>query len=538
MIPGKQFTPEDVLVLLKRFKWLIVLPFVFGTLVALIASQLLPDKFRSDTLIMVVPQRVPESYVQSTVTGRIEDRLQSISQQIMSRTRLERIVTDLNLYPDERRTGIMQDIVEGMRSDINVQTVRGDAFRVSFAYGNARTAQQVTERLAGLFIEENLRDRRVLAEGTNQFLESQLEEARQKLVAHEKRLEEFRRQHAGTLPQQFDSNLQVIQNTQMQIQSVVESMNRDRDRRLILERMLADAESDLQTAAATPVAVAAAPGDPGGVTGATAAQQLEAARAQLQAMAVRMKPEHPDIVRMNRLIRDLEAKAEQEALQAPVSGGSGPRAASPAEAARRTKIKDLRLEIETLDKQIAAKVREEQRLRGVAAEYQGRVEVIPTRESELTNLMRDYDTLRGMYTSLLGKYENSRVAADLEARQIGEQFRVLDPANLPPRPFSPNRTMINAAGAVIGLGLGVGLVALLVFRDQSLRTEADVVSVLSLPVLAMIPIMTTEVERLRARKRRLLLSTAAVGLTAALGLTALALKFDLLRAVALRLGLN
>lgn len=537
MIPGKQFTPEDILSLVKRYKWLIVLPFVLGTLISLIVSQVLPDKFRSDTLIMVVPQRVPESYVQSTVTGRIEDRLQSISQQIMSRTRLERIITDLNLYVEQRRTGIMQDIVEGMRTDINVQTVRGDAFRVSFAYENARTAQQVTERLAGLFIEENLRDRRVLAEGTNQFLESQLEDAKQKLQAHEKRLEDYRRANAGTLPQQFESNLQVIQNTQMQIQATIESINRDRDRRLILERMVADAEAEVQAAAAA-VPAAVATGDPQAQAGATAAQQLEAARAQLQALSVRLKPQHPDIVRMNRVVRELEAKAEQEALQGPVSGAAGPRTVSPAQAAREKRVRELRLEIEGLDRQLATKAQEEQRLRGVVATYQARVDAIPGRESELTNLMRDYDTLSAMYTSLLGKYENSRVAADLEARQIGEQFRVLDPANLPPRPFSPNRTMINAAGAVIGLGLGVGLVALLVFRDQSLRTEADVVMTLSLPVLAMIPVMATDMERARERKRKWLLSAAALGVTLLLGLTALALRFDLVRATAIRLGIN
>jgi polysaccharide chain length determinant protein (PEP-CTERM system associated) len=538
MIPGKKFTPEDVIALARRYKWLIVLPFVFGSLISLIVSETLPDRFRSDTLILVVPQRVPESYVQSTVTTRIEDRLQSITQQIMSRTRLERIIQDLNLYQEERRTGIMQDIVEGMRGDINVQTVRGDAFRVSFAYNNARTSQQVTERLAGLFIEENLRDRQVLAQGTNQFLESQLEEARQKLQTHEKRLEEYRRLHSGSLPQQFESNLQVIQNTQMQVQATIESLNRDRDRKLILERMLADVQSEAQAAAAA-VPAAVVSGDPQALAGATYAQQLEAARTQLQAMALRLKPEHPDILRMNRVIKTLEAKAAQEALEAPVAGGPAPdRPKSPAEAARDIKIKDLRAEIESLDRQIAAKQREEVRLRGVIAEYQGRVESTPTRESELSNLMRDYDTLRTLYTGLLQKYENSRVAADLEERQIGEQFRVLDPANLPPRPFSPNRPMINAAGAVIGLGLGVGLVALIVFRDQSLRSEVDVVMTLALPVLALIPVMQSAEERDRARQRRLLYSSAVVAATLVLGVTALALKFGLWRAVASRLGLN
>jgi polysaccharide chain length determinant protein (PEP-CTERM system associated) len=485
----------------------------------------------------VVPQRVPESYVQSTVTTKIEDRLQSITQQIMSRTRLERIITDLDLYKRQRQNGIMQDIVEGMRGDINVQTVRGDAFRVSFAYDNARTAQKVTERLAGLFIEENLRDRQVLAQGTNQFLESQLEEARQRLQEQEKKLEDYRRAHTGQLPTQLESNLSVIQNTQMQVQSVVDSLNRDKDRKLVLERMLADAQADAMAATAS-VPPAVASGDPQALAGASYAQQLEAARQQLQAMQLRLKPEHPDIIRMNRVIKGLEAKAAQEALESPVSAGpTSAKPKSPADAVRENKIRDLKLEIETLDRQILAKQREEQRLRGVTADYQSRVEATPTRESELTNLMRDYETVKGLYQSLLAKFENSKVAANLEERQIGEQFRVLDPANLPPRPYSPNRQLIVGGAAVAGLALGIGIVALLVFRDQSLRTEEDVILTLSLPVLALIPVMETAAERQRARRRKWLLSSAtAVGILL-LGGTALALKLGVWESIRWRLGM-
>ena len=137
----------------------------------------------------------------------------------MSRTRLERIIQDFNLYANERKTGIMEDIVEQMRRDINSQVVRGDAFRISYQGDNPRTVMRVTERLAALFIEENLRDREVLHEGTNQFLEAQLEDARRRLVEHEKKLEDYRREHAGQLPSQLDSNLQVLQSAQMQIQN-------------------------------------------------------------------------------------------------------------------------------------------------------------------------------------------------------------------------------------------------------------------------------------------------------------------------------
>src|SRR5215472_460743 len=177
-------------------------------------------------------------------TTRIEDRLQTITQQILSRTRLERIIQDFNLYPELRKTAIMEDVVERMRASIGVQVVKGDAFRVSFTTDDARTAMRVTERLASLFIEENLRDREVLAEGTNQFLEAQLEDARRRLVETEHKVEEYKKQYDGELPEQREANMQGLHNTEMQMQALIEAMNRDRDRRLVLERQIADLESD------------------------------------------------------------------------------------------------------------------------------------------------------------------------------------------------------------------------------------------------------------------------------------------------------
>src|SRR5205085_279971 len=146
------------------------------------------------------------------------------------------------LYADERKTGIMEDIVEEMRRDIDVQIVKGDAFRVSFEADDARTAMKVTERLASLFIEENLRDREVLAEGTNQFLEAQLEDARRRLVETEHKVEEYKKQYDGQLPEQREANMQGLHNVEMQVQALTESLNRDRDRRLAIERLIADLE--------------------------------------------------------------------------------------------------------------------------------------------------------------------------------------------------------------------------------------------------------------------------------------------------------
>lgn len=243
MIPGKKYAPEDIALIAWRRKWWAIFPAIVIAAGVYVWAKQLPNQYQSDTLILVVPQRVPESYVRSTVTTRIEDRLQSITQQILSRTRLERIIQDFNLYPEARKTAIMEDVVERMRGSINVQVVKGDAFRVSFRSDEARTAMRVTERLASLFIEENLRDREVLAEGTNQFLEAQLEDARRRLIETEHKVEEYKRHYDGELPEQKDANMQGLHNLEMQLQSLTESINRDRDRHLALEKQIADLET-------------------------------------------------------------------------------------------------------------------------------------------------------------------------------------------------------------------------------------------------------------------------------------------------------
>jgi polysaccharide chain length determinant protein (PEP-CTERM system associated) len=502
MLPGKKYKPEDVLQILRKRIWIILVPFAVVSAVTAVVARKLPDRYRSDTLILVVPQRVPEAYVKSTVTTRIEDRLQSISQQILSRTRLERIIQDFNLYAEERKTGIMEDIVQKMRTlEIKVDIIKGDAFRVSYIGSEPRTVMKVTERLASLFIEENLRDREVLAEGTNQFLEAQLEDARRRLMEHEKKLENYRNQFSGQLPSQLDSNMQVIQNTQLQIQAILESINRDRDRRLIVERQLGDLQAEAQ---ATPLATLQ-PGFGEGVTGGSTAQQLAQARANLQALELRFKPGHPDLALWQRRVRDLEKKADAEALEAPVSAGSRPAPLSAVEAARNRRMGDLQAELDQLDRQITHKQEEEKRLRAVAAGYQARVDVAPARESEMAELTRDYATLQTMYTTLLSKKEDSKIAANLERRQIGEQFKLLDPARLPERPFSPDRRKINMMGIVAGLGIGFFLVGLLEYRDASFKTDEEVATVLQLPVLAVVPSMRSEAERRTIFRRKLVI---------------------------------
>jgi protein tyrosine kinase modulator len=525
VLPVRNYTPEDIIRILWFRKWILLVGMILAGAAGFAVSLRIPNQYKSETLILVIPQRVPESYVHSTVTMRIEDRLRSISQEILSRSRLEKIIDEFNLYPELQKTRPMEIIVELMRTNVNVETVRDDAFKVSFSDTTPRTAMIVTDRLASMFIDENSRDRSVMADSTNQFLESQLEDARQRLLSHERKLEEFRRRNSGELPSQLQTNLQVIQSANGQIQALSESVNRDRDRRLVLERSVADVQSGAAPDVLAPVQAADTSTGP-----ARTIDQLEKARGELRALELRLKPEHPDVIAKKRAIVELEQKVEQEAAvpgQAPVAGA---KPASTAELIRQARARQYQLEIDKLDRQIASKEADMERLRRDVTDYQHKVEAVPGHESELTDLMRDYDTLQKIYSSLLSKKEDSKISANLERQQVSEQFKILDRARLPQRPYSPNRVQITAIAAMAGLVLAVGIAALMEYRTTALRTEDEIVRALVLPVIAAIPMMTA-VADVRRRKRIMIASVAATILVA-LGIATFSLRhFGLLKGI-------
>ena len=464
---------------------------------------------------MVVPQRVPDEYVKATVTSPIEDRLSSISDQIMSRSRLERIITDLNLYRGDRAKGaLMEDVVRRMRADIKVTVESKDGFRVNYISDEPSTAQKVTERLATLFIDENLRDRENQAQNTNEFLQSQLEDARRRLVEHEKKLEAYRQRFAGQLPTQMPGNLQAIQNAQLQLQSLDESTNRARERRLLLERQLADAQ--VTATAVTTATPAGGSGDAAAPM--STAQQLDAAQTRLAAFRLRYTADHPDVKALERTVRELQARLQEEAKN---PAAPRPLVVSPEEVARRKRISDLQAEITVIDHQIAANGEEAANLKGTIAGYQAKVDALPARESELVELTRDYTTLQQTYASLLQKQEDSKLAANLERRQIGEQFKVLDPASLPQKPYNQKvRLGAIAGGAAAGLVVGLAIVAFLEYRDTSLKVEEHVTRLLSLPVLALIPQLEADGDRARRQRRNAWLG-AATTVVALVGAAAL-----------------
>jgi polysaccharide chain length determinant protein (PEP-CTERM system associated) len=507
VLPGQTFKLEDIGRILLRYRWLILLPFAVGLAVAPFIASRIPEIYKSETLIMVIPQRVPDTYVKSTVTASVEDRLPSISDQIMSRVRLESVINDFGLYPEMRARAPMEDVVLRMRGDIGSPRIQKGAqsFRIGYQSEDPNTAQKVTARLATLFIDENSRDRENLAQSTNVFLESELEDAKRRLLEHEKKLEEYRRLHSGELPSQVESNLQAISTAQLQLQSVSESLNRARERRLLLERQLVEAQT---SPAETQSSVIVAAGGGETQVAATSSQQLEIAQRNLDVLRLRLTSDHPDVRKFERTVAELKIRIADEARRPKPAPAE--KVLTTAEQSLLKKIRELQADLEVIDHQLSVNSTEEARLRSVIATYQQKVETSPKRESELVELTRDYEILKKTYDSLLTKREDSKLAANLERRQIGEQFRILDPAPLPVRPSNQvQRLALSFSGALLGLALGLLLTALLEFRDSSFAREGEVARLLDLPVLALVPVMISESEQRTQRRRSVLLDVAA-----------------------------
>jgi len=243
----------------------------------------------------------------------------------------------------------------------------------------------------------------------------------------------------------------------------------------------------------------------------SALQQLDAAEKTLELLKLRYTADHPDIRKLDRTIHELKERVAEESSRPLPPPSSSPLPLSAAELARQKRIGDAQADLEVIDRQLTASQAEEARLTALIAQYQQKVEVVPKRESELVELTRDYDVLKKTYDSLLGKREESQLAANLERRQIGEQFRILDPASLPAKAANENRRRaFSVAPAILGLALGLLLAVFLEYRDSSFSHEGDVARVLDLPVLALVPVVASDAEKRAARIRRILVDAAGV----------------------------
>jgi polysaccharide chain length determinant protein (PEP-CTERM system associated) len=469
-----------------------LIPMFIGWLAVWGASWVLPARYKSGTLILVEQPTMPKDLVAPNVSENLQERLQSITQQILSRSRLLHIVDELNLYPKDRGRLSPDEIVERMRKEIEIELVRGtdtsiNAFNVYYSAHDPLIAQQVTSKLTNLFINENLEARQQESEGNTKFLESQLETARQTLEAQEEKVREFRGQHVGELPTQVGSNLQILSGLQSQLQAESDALNTSRQQRVYLEALLNQYRA-LQGPSGSPE---------GTGTGLAAIDaKLDKLRSELRDLSSTYGEKYPEVRKVRDQIAKTEVQRDQLLADTKANGNNTPpdaKAVAPTHDS--TLVKDPSL-VPQLQSQLQANQSEiknrEQAMASLTSrinDYQSRLNQEPVREQQLADLTRGYDQSKASYDELLKKKNDSAMATSMELLQQGERFRVLDPPSLPTKPSFPNRLKFCGIGLAVGLALGAGLVWVFEMMDDRVYNESELRKLLPVAVISEMPVI-------------------------------------------------
>ena len=475
---AQSYHMADYIEIMKRRIWYLVIPFVLIILGTVLFVIFAPRLYKASTLVLVSPQQVPEALVHTTVTSRIEERLQSIAQEVMSRTRLEQVIAEFRLYQKESKTLSKEEIVEKMQKDIKVElpTKRDEKgfFTISYIGKDPQVVTGVTNRLTSLFIEENLRVREKQAVGTTEFLASELTTTKTKLEQLEAALTQYKQQHMGELPEQRDTNLKILEQLQLQYQRIGENLRAAQDRKLYIQKQLSDLELPISAGGGTPALgketlLSSGRSSPVPEMAGNYESQKDALNRQLDELTSKYTATHPDVIAAKRKLAELEKKKETYNVK------NDPR------------HKELRNQLVIIDIEIKRFRSEEAQISGQMNRYRGRIENVPSREQEMASLARDYQNTRETHELLMKKNQDAQQAENLERRQKGEQFRIIDPARLPEKPFSPDIPKVLLIGLALSIGCSFGLAFIREQMDRSFHDAGDAEATLGLKVLATIP---------------------------------------------------
>jgi polysaccharide chain length determinant protein (PEP-CTERM system associated) len=495
----KVFNIENYMRIGLRRKWYIIIPFTLSVIISVGVYKYLPKEYRASTVILVRAQKVPESYVRATLTEPVTDRLNTISQEILSRTKLEKVIKEFNLYSDMVDKLHMEEIVNMMKTKIEVKVQRQSAFSISFEGRDPQKVMTVTNKLASMFIEENLKSRESRVEGTAQFISRELQTVESGLRKKEDMVRRYKENNMGHLPQQLEANLRILDRLQEQFRTTSDDLRAAEDRIVFLQSQIEQATDQLSERWRSSTTLSARRGlvqrEPGLEDSSVA--QLNALKRDLANAESKYTGSHPDVTDLKRKIAALVLKVKKQEeererrlrelreRQGEIVEGSNSVAASPLSDSTsegliarykdqfgdtQSRVRNLKGEIVSLKEQIEI--------------YQKRVEDTPKKEQEMVNLNRDYDLLRGQFTSLMDKKYQAQMAENLERKQQGEQFMVLDPARLPEKPFKPNLNGLLVIGALLGFGIGLGSIWFRESMDRSFHEVSDVETYLKLPVVA------------------------------------------------------
>ena len=470
----KQFDVHQVIAIVKRRFWWIFISAVLGPAVGIGLTFVLKPVYTSKTFVLIEQPKVPDKFVTQVVAGELDARLMTLQEQILSRSRLEPIVASQGLYKNDSKL-TMDERVEQLRKAIEVKMIAPEGsgrvpsgFYITAKSDSSRTAQQICTQILSMFMEENLKLRQQRAAGTTEFLSEQLKESKRKLDEHDAQLAEFKGKYLGQLPSDEQRNLELLTSTRTRLETLNQEVSQAQQQRIIQESAI----SQLSAKGAT---------TSGSVEPSELEKELASLQSQLAVVQSRYTSEHPDIVKLKAQIQSLKDQLKAQA-SAPVvkSASAEPVVDTP-------EMRQLRVALRLTEENIRSKRAEQATLEDQVRSLQSRLQLSPVVEERYKALTRDYETALQFYNELLSKKTQSEMSTDLERRQEGEQFSVMDAPDVPSKPSFPDRLKFGFSGLAAGFGLGIGLALLMEKREQFIRTEDDVVNILGLPLLVGLP---------------------------------------------------
>lgn len=440
-----QIKPDYIVEALIRGRWFLIVPLCISLTLGLGITLTADKTYEASTMILVQPQRVPTNYIKSVVSSTIGERISTISQQVLSRSNLEQIIQQFGLYEDS--AGMYQeDKIEGLRKRINVKIERAregaEAFSISFTGSEPQRVMRIANTLASYFMDENLKVREAQAIGTSEFLDSELEKTQKRLEEKEQKLAEFRAKYLGGLPDELETNLRTLDRMQKEAADKAPLLRE-------VKNSIHQLDSQISSVAAAKDSSGTGGDDLQGFDfdefeeGEGDNSALQAAQAKYDELLLRYTEKHPDVRKLKSTIEKIKknTETEKEKEEEKDQSSAGPQEdilpdmgwdpAAPLRAQR----SQLVLEANNIQAEVSA-IQEKMKF------YQQRVEDTPKRELELQALTRDYGNIQQVYNSLLDRKLEAELSVNMEKKQKGEQFRILDYARLPEKPISPNVKMM------------------------------------------------------------------------------------------------
>lgn len=484
---AKEINLKDVIEIVLRRRWWIIISFFLSMIVGILLALTLPRIYTSEALILIQPQKLPGNYVPSVVTTINELRLNILSKQVKGRSNLEKIIQDFNLFTEPKYESMfIEDKIDELRGRITIELIsRGkrpnwqwqgneDAFSVSVEDRDPEKALKITNVLTSYVIDENLRARETEAIGTSDFIQEEMDFIRVELVEKEQKLKEYREKYMGGLPEQLDSNLRMLDRLQERLTAKQAGLLNAKNRLEILESQISEGAISLNRGSEEPLS-------------------LEEAKAMLAYFETRYTEKHPDVIRLKKMISELKEKDEKD------NNDASNKSKFILEGSQYIPM-NLRIKSGQIKAEIVAHEADISNLISQIRVYQRRVDDTPKREQELYLLERDYKNIKKTYDVLLSKKMETGISINMEKKQKGEQFQIIQGASLPEKPTFPNMKLLFILTLAAGLNIGLGLLLLLEYLNTSFRSPEDIESYLNFSVIATLPKVYNEKDK---RKQKL-----------------------------------